>query len=278
MNEVYELFLDLDADESQIEFPIVYCNARAGRAGLTADTSSLEDDLEPLFDTLVAHDSCARVRGGASAAGARHEPRRVAVRRPAGDLPGHERHDPQGPAGRVVPRGRAASSARRSPSSTSPRRSSGSTRPRRGRARSSPSPGCPRSRSARRSPTRTTHARSPVVEVDEPSLSMTVGINGSPLAGQEGSKLTAPMLKQRLDQELVGNVSLRVVADRAARHVGGAGPGRAPARGARRADAPRGLRADRRQAAGRDARRRRQGARARRARRRSTSRRSTSAC
>jgi GTP-binding protein len=40
---------------------------------------------------------------------------------------------------------------------------------------------------------------------------MTIGINSSPLAGQEGSKLTAPMVKQRLDQELVGNVSLRVV-------------------------------------------------------------------
>jgi len=52
----------------------------------------------------------------------------------------------------------------------------------------------------------------PVVEVDEPSLSMTVGINSSPLAGLAGAKLTAPMVKQRLDQELVGNVSLRVVA------------------------------------------------------------------
>ena len=50
-----------------------------------------------------------------------------------------------------------------------------------------------------------------VVAVDEPSLSMTIGINSSPLAGQQGSKLTAPMVKQRLDQELVGNVSLRVV-------------------------------------------------------------------
>jgi GTP-binding protein len=52
----------------------------------------------------------------------------------------------------------------------------------------------------------------PVVAVDEPSLSMTIGINSSPLAGQEGSRLTAPMIKQRLDQELVGNVSLRIVA------------------------------------------------------------------
>src|SRR5207253_5777524 len=50
-NEVYELFLDLDADASQIEFPIVYANARAGRAGLAAD--ELAADLEPLFQTLL---------------------------------------------------------------------------------------------------------------------------------------------------------------------------------------------------------------------------------
>ena len=50
----------------------------------------------------------------------------------------------------------------------------------------------------------------PVIHVDEPSLSMTIGINTSPLAGQDGSKLTARMVKNRLDQELVGNVSIRV--------------------------------------------------------------------
>src|SRR5919206_3895193 len=51
VNEVYELFLDLDADESQIEFPIVYANARAGKAGLSA--TELADDLKPLVDTLL---------------------------------------------------------------------------------------------------------------------------------------------------------------------------------------------------------------------------------
>jgi GTP-binding protein len=51
----------------------------------------------------------------------------------------------------------------------------------------------------------------PVIRVDEPSLSMTIGINTSPLAGREGSKLTARLLKSRLDSELVGNVSLRVL-------------------------------------------------------------------
>src|SRR6185436_2648924 len=52
VDEVYELFLDLDADESQIEFPIVYCNARAGQAGHTAD--DLAPDLGPLFEALLA--------------------------------------------------------------------------------------------------------------------------------------------------------------------------------------------------------------------------------
>jgi GTP-binding protein len=50
----------------------------------------------------------------------------------------------------------------------------------------------------------------PVIHVDEPSLSMTIGINTSPLSGQDGSKLTARMVKNRLDQEVVGNVSIRV--------------------------------------------------------------------
>src|SRR5512146_1406321 len=51
VNEVYELFLDLDADESQIEFPIVYANARAGRAGRAP--TELADDLRPLFELLL---------------------------------------------------------------------------------------------------------------------------------------------------------------------------------------------------------------------------------
>jgi GTP-binding protein TypA/BipA len=51
----------------------------------------------------------------------------------------------------------------------------------------------------------------PVTTVDEPSLSVTIGINTSPLAGTEGTRLTANQVKQRLDAELVGNVSLRVL-------------------------------------------------------------------
>jgi GTP-binding protein len=51
----------------------------------------------------------------------------------------------------------------------------------------------------------------PVTTVDEPSLSMTIGINTSPLSGTDGDKITARLLKGRLDQELVGNVSIRVL-------------------------------------------------------------------
>ncbi len=50
----------------------------------------------------------------------------------------------------------------------------------------------------------------PVITVDEPALSMTIGINTSPLAGRDGTKMTARLLKNRLDAELVGNVSIRV--------------------------------------------------------------------
>ncbi|HEX3979918.1 MAG TPA: translational GTPase TypA, partial [Acidimicrobiales bacterium] len=51
----------------------------------------------------------------------------------------------------------------------------------------------------------------PVITVDEPSLSMTIGINTAPLAGSDGSKLTARQIFSRLESELVGNVSLRVL-------------------------------------------------------------------
>src|SRR5437867_11610705 len=53
IDEGYELFLDLDANERQIEFPIVYANARAGRASLSAEDEGA--DLKPLFETLLDH-------------------------------------------------------------------------------------------------------------------------------------------------------------------------------------------------------------------------------
>src|SRR4029077_6544629 len=62
VHEVEELFLDLDADEDQIDFPIVYCNARTGRSSLDADDPTLReggaisaDGLKPLFGVLLDH-------------------------------------------------------------------------------------------------------------------------------------------------------------------------------------------------------------------------------
>src|SRR5271165_5482215 len=53
IDDVYELFMDLDADESQIEFPILYCNAKAARASYSPDDSGT--DLEPLFEAIREH-------------------------------------------------------------------------------------------------------------------------------------------------------------------------------------------------------------------------------
>ena len=79
----------------------------------------------------------------------------------------------------------------------------------------------------------------PRITVDEPAISVTIGTNTSPLAGKvSGHKLTARMVRNRLDQELVGNVSIRVVDIGRPGRLGGAGPRRAGAGRARRADAP----------------------------------------
>jgi GTP-binding protein len=207
VNEVYELFLDLDADETQIEFPIVYCNARAGRAGPAPD--ELADDLGPLFEALLEtvpapeHDpehplqalvtnldaspyvgrlALCRIRHGTLRRGARIawcradgtvEPARVSelyVTEALERVPADE----AGPGEIVAIAGL-------------PEVTIGET---------IADPDDPRPL--------------PVTVVDEPSLSVTLGINTSPLSGVEGDKLTASQLKARLDQELVGNVSLRV--------------------------------------------------------------------
>ena len=91
---------------------------RAGRAGRPRRRTSSRDDLEPLFDMLLEHIPAPSYDGGPPAAGARHEPRRFAVRRAPRALPRPRGDDPPGAAGRLVPRRRTRSSGRRSPSST----------------------------------------------------------------------------------------------------------------------------------------------------------------
>ena len=115
VHEVEELFLDLDADEHQIDFPIVYCNARDRPSRRSTPTTPTlhrraatggADGLKPLFELLLEHIPAPEYDADAPVPGAGHQPRRVAVRRPPRAVPRAPRHAAQGPAGRVVPRRR----------------------------------------------------------------------------------------------------------------------------------------------------------------------------
>jgi GTP-binding protein len=213
LDETYELFLDLEATEDQIEFPIVYCHAKAGRASLNrpADGQSPDNgDLKPLFDTLVSTipapeyedgvplqarvatlDSSpylgrlalcrvhnGTIRRGQQAAWCRTDGTIERVK--VSELlmtDGLERVpvEQAGPGDLVAVAG-------------IPDITIGETLA---------DPDDPRPL--------------PVLTIDEPSISMTLGVNTSPLSGQSGSKLTARLVKNRLDAELVGNVSIRVL-------------------------------------------------------------------
>ena len=184
VDEVYDLFLDLDADEEQIEFPIVYCNARAGRAGLDARRARRRPRAAD-GPAARAHPR-ARARSRAPAAGARHQPRRLALRRPARALPRAPRHDPQGPADRLVPRRRLASTR-----ATVGELYVTEALDRVDAAEAGPGEIIAVAGLADVTIGETLADRDdprplPVITVDEPSLSVTIGINTSPLAGQDG--------------------------------------------------------------------------------------------
>jgi len=207
IDEVYELFLDLDADEEQIEFPIVYTNARAGWASLEVGVEG--EDLHPLLDLLleripapafepdhplqaqvtnldaspyVGRLALCRVRHGTIRRGqpiawCRADGR--VERATVSELYVTEALDrvdaaEAGPGEIIALAGLAEVTI--------------------GETLADPEDPRPL----------------PVITVDEPSLSVVIGINTSPLAGQDGKKLTARQVRARLEQELVGNVSIRV--------------------------------------------------------------------
>ncbi|MCX6504745.1 MAG: translational GTPase TypA [Actinobacteria bacterium] len=217
VSEVEELFLDLDADEHQIDFPIVYSNARSGVASLdpsdpalTLSEGASSDGLKPLFEVIldripspvydpqhplqalvtnldaspyVGRIALCRVRHGTLQRG-----KPVAWCRADGTIEtvritelyiteGLDRVD----ADEVGP-GEIAAIAGLADVTI-------------GETLADPDDPRPL----------------PVINVDAPSLSMTIGINTSPLAGVDGSKLTARQVQNRLMSELVGNVSLRVL-------------------------------------------------------------------
>jgi len=207
VDEVYDLFIDLDADESQIDFPILYCDARAGRASASPDETGA--DLEPLFDALRRHIPPPSYTEGAPLQAivanltASSYVGRLAVCRV------HEG---------TIARGQAVAWCR----------TDGTVEPARvnelyvteeldrvpvesaGAGEIVAVAGIPEVTIGETLADPDDPRPLPVIVVDEPSLALTIGINTSPLAGQEGTRLTARVLKARLEQELVGNVSLRL--------------------------------------------------------------------
>jgi GTP-binding protein len=208
LDEVYALFLDLDADEEQIEFPVVYCNAKAGQASLVEGEKG--DSLAPLFEVLMAHippphyDDEHPLQALVTNLDASPYVGRLAVCRiqhgwlRKGQQVAWCRHD--GTIERVkitelyvteaLDRVEAAEM---------------------GPGEIIAVAGLPDVTIGETLADLQDPRPLAVLTVDEPSLSMTLGINTSPLSGQEGKKVTARLIKSRLDAELVGNVSIRVL-------------------------------------------------------------------
>ena len=211
VSEVEELFLDLDAQIEQLDFPVVYASAREGRASLDRPehVEDLGDDLSVLVEVLIEHlpapthnpghplqawvtnldanefvgrlAMCrirqGTLRRGQEVAWCRHDGQVKRAR--LGVLYVTENHervevDEAGPGELIAVAGLDDVTI--------------------GETLADPEDPRPL----------------PVISVDEPSLAMTIGVNTSPLAGREGKLLTARLVKGRLDAELVGNVSLRI--------------------------------------------------------------------
>jgi GTP-binding protein TypA/BipA len=213
LDETYELFLDLDADEHQIEFPIVYTSAKAGRASLhrPADGAMPDSaDLEPLFETIVAtipapsYDEGAPLQAHVTNLDASPYLGRLALCRVR---QGWVRKGQQvawcktdGTIERIkVTELLVTQALERVPADEA------------GPGDIIAVAGIPEITIGETLADPENPVALPLITVDEPSISMTIGINTSPLAGQSGKKLTARLVKNRLEAELVGNVSIRVL-------------------------------------------------------------------
>src|SRR4051794_24051314 len=207
VDDVYELFIDLGAEDDQIEFPIVYTNARAGWASL--DPGAPGTDLGPLLDLLISHVPAPTYEPGhplqAHVTNLDASPyvgrlalcrvRQGTIRR--GEAVAWCRADGSVEAARVGELYVTEALDRVDAEEAGPGEIiavAGIPEVTIGETLADPADPRPL----------------PVITVDEPSLSVVIGINTSPLAGRNGSRLTARQVRARLDQELVGNVSLRV--------------------------------------------------------------------
>ncbi|GAA3610547.1 translational GTPase TypA [Marihabitans asiaticum] len=217
VDEVYELFMDLDADESQIEFPIVYASAKAGVASLTAPEGGevAGEDLEPLFATILetipapTYDDEAPLQAHVTNLDSSNFLGRLALLRvhngqlTKGAQVAWCRHDGSQEKVRItellITRG-----LERQPLEGTPARPGDIIA----------IAGIPEIMIGDTIADADNPIPLPVITVDEPAISMTIGTNTSPLVGRgptRGTKVTARLVKDRLDRELIGNVSLRVL-------------------------------------------------------------------
>ena len=213
VDEAYALFLDLDANEDQIEFPIVYASAKAGKASLDRPADGgmpNKENLDVLFDTIFSAIPAPEYHEGAP-------------------LQAHVTNLDSSPFLGRLALCRVREGVIKKGQSVTWIKTDGSTERvkvsellitealERVPAMEAP-PGDIIAVAGIETITlgetladlENPHAL-PLITVDEPSISMTIGINTSPLAGKSGNKLTARQVKGRLDAELVGNVSLRVL-------------------------------------------------------------------
>ena len=215
VDETYELFLDLDADEEQIDFPIVYACARDGIASLSepgnGQVPTDSTDLQPLFRTLLDTIPAPSYTEGAP-------------------LQAHVTNLDASPfLGRLalcrvregtIRKGQTVAWCRTDGTISTVRISEllmTEALERKSAAEAGPGDiiavsGIPEIMIGETLADPDHPEPLPLITVDEPAISMTLGTNTSPLTGRvKGAKVTARMVKDRLDRELIGNVSLRVL-------------------------------------------------------------------
>nr|WSW67016.1 translational GTPase TypA [Streptomyces sp. NBC_00995] len=216
IDETYDLFLDLDADEDQIEFPIVYACARDGVASLTKPEDGTvppdSDSLEPFFSTILSavpapeYDEDAPLQAHVTNLDADNFLGRIALCRvEQGELR-------KGQTVTWIKRDGTQSNVR----ITELLMTEALTR--KPAEKAGPGDICaiagiPDIMIGETLADTENPIALPLITVDEPAISMTIGANTSPLVGKggKGHKVTARQIKDRLDRELVGNVSLRVL-------------------------------------------------------------------
>jgi GTP-binding protein len=214
VDETYELFLDLDATEDQIEFPIVYACARDGKASLDrpADGSvPNSENLQPLFKTILTaipapvYTEGAPLQAHVTNLDASSFLGRIALCRVhqgtirKGQQVAWMKRDGSNVRVKITELLMTEALERKPAESAGPGDIIAIA-------------GIPDIMIGETLADPENPVALPLITVDEPAISMTVGTNTSPLVGRvKGAKVTARMVKDRLDKELVGNVSLRVL-------------------------------------------------------------------